>query len=345
MKKWNIIFILLFSGPLLAQNGVYRIEGNLEVTESSTFLGPINVGAGDPFGVLTVHYEGSIGPNYMTDPEALDRGAIVVNNEQWAGGQKLAIDSNQIIGSNDLNIGAGRDLNFQTSGASRMTIKKNGLIGIGTSNPQSLLHALGSSFPRIRIEATNKSVHNGASLWLMAPAVDESQRVTALKHGLEPDLINSYFAIMQMRSDGKWLATIADYSYKNHTWRFKPNSKSTLEISENAITMKRPVVISQGATITNGLTADAITLGGVEITEWPTVENLLDEEGDLVIAGAVSAADGIVLTDTAEAEEGAIRWSGTDFEGYDGESWVSLTSQNDPAPDLVQGDISMGVFN
>lgn len=67
------------------------------------------------------------------------------------------------------------------------------------------------------------------------------------------------------------------------------------------------------------------------------------KNGNMQISGTLKADKGVVLTANAEAQAGAIRWTGTNFEGYDGTAWVLLSPATDPAG--VNGDISMGPFN
>ena len=43
-------------------------------------------------------------------------------------------------------------------------------------------------------------------------------------------------------------------------------------------------------------------------------------------AGQIEATDGVLLGTTTATTAGLIRWTGTDFQGYDGSSWESLTS-------------------
>jgi hypothetical protein len=48
--------------------------------------------------------------------------------------------------------------------------------------------------------------------------------------------------------------------------------------------------------------------------------------GDLTPAEKLHVAGGILLGNTASANAGAMRWTGSDFEGYDGATWKSFTS-------------------
>ena len=43
-------------------------------------------------------------------------------------------------------------------------------------------------------------------------------------------------------------------------------------------------------------------------------------------AGQVTANTGVILGSNSGTTAGTVRWSGTDFQGYDGSNWVSLTS-------------------
>ena len=85
---------------------------------------------------------------------------------------------------------------------------------------------------------------------------------------------------------------------------------------------------SFGGTATLG-TNDANDL----ILETGGVEGLrIDQDGDVSIgtlADAVEALEvngGVKLGNSAGTNAGTLRWTGTDFEGYDGTQWVSLTS-------------------
>jgi len=46
--------------------------------------------------------------------------------------------------------------------------------------------------------------------------------------------------------------------------------------------------------------------------------------------GRVTLAEGLVLANSTSTTAGTLRWSGTDFEGYDGSNWLSLTSSASP---------------
>ncbi len=67
-----------------------------------------------------------------------------------------------------------------------------------------------------------------------------------------------------------------------------------------------------------------IRIGGVDRIFVDTVGRLGDGVASPV--EMLDVAGGIRLSTTGNANPGTIRWTGTDFEGYDGTSWKSLTS-------------------
>ncbi len=69
-----------------------------------------------------------------------------------------------------------------------------------------------------------------------------------------------------------------------------------------------------GSSISTGTVADARLSSNVD---------LLDQ--NQTISGLKTFSSGLILGDSTSTTSGAIRWSGTDFEGYDGIQWVSLT--------------------
>ena len=62
--------------------------------------------------------------------------------------------------------------------------------------------------------------------------------------------------------------------------------------------------------------------------------------GSQTFTGVPTFSSGLVLGNSASTTAGAIRWSGTDFEGFNGTSWVSLTT--DPSSPLLDGVLAFG---
>ena len=52
----------------------------------------------------------------------------------------------------------------------------------------------------------------------------------------------------------------------------------------------------------------------------------LDVAGNVNVAGDAKISQGLQVGNTSNAIAGTIRWTGSDFEGYDGSAWKSLTS-------------------
>ena len=62
-------------------------------------------------------------------------------------------------------------------------------------------------------------------------------------------------------------------------------------------------------------------------TNNDTASTLVKRDGSgHFAAGQIEATDGVLLGTTTATTAGLIRWTGTDFQGYDGSSWESLTS-------------------
>lgn len=84
------------------------------------------------------------------------------------------------------------------------------------------------------------------------------------------------------------------------------------------------------------------------ILETGGVEGLrIDQDGDVGIGTLADAVEklevngGIKLGNTSNANAGTIRWTGTDFEGYNGSQWVSLTL----ASSSTSANLTSGVAN
>ena len=77
-------------------------------------------------------------------------------------------------------------------------------------------------------------------------------------------------------------------------------------------------------TVSNWNTAYTDTNAAVSIN---TADTLVKRDGSgNFIAGQIEAEDGVLLGNTATTTAGLVRWTGTDFQGYNGTDWVSLTS-------------------
>ena len=59
---------------------------------------------------------------------------------------------------------------------------------------------------------------------------------------------------------------------------------------------------------------------------------VVDKQGNVIASGELSLGGGAILGDSSNATAGNIRWTGTDFEGYNGSAWVSLTSGSGGGP-------------
>ena len=73
-----------------------------------------------------------------------------------------------------------------------------------------------------------------------------------------------------------------------------------------------------------------------------TTMTILAQDGNVKVEGSINIGNHT----EADPEEGTIRWSGSDFEGWDGQKWVSLTSQSNTTE--IEGyakDIDGNLYN
>jgi len=489
MKKTALLLLCtLVHTVLWSQVGIYKIDGDLEVTGDAQTDGNVNVGAAAPIGITTIHHPGTIGGNWGDGVTGFSEAALVLNNikPDLSSNDMMALDSNQIISNSQLNIGSTDGLRFYAGGVSRYVVTDTGNFGIGTESPSHLLHIKSSaSKPTLTVEATSFQDYNGGRIYLRAPSNDLDVGGTAIIQATGTSVgnyENSQFVIARLAHTGDGTTNILEYKYNIDQWRIKPAGVRTLEIKPGEVRAKAKIIAENGITVSNGLSSNAITLGGVTHTTWPaswptsyapmpdgssnydlfsTVtfdqnsqgvvvmgstpsvtastdvtlfgkNNLIEDStasvvwgdtneisgatmttvfggsntsnansstvwgvgnnvstylvttfgryaveyptsststwvateplllvgngtdaanranalellknGNFKVSGTIQASKGVVLDNGAEAAAGAIRWTGTDFEGYDGTEWVSLTTP----PDTGNGDISMGPFN
>jgi hypothetical protein len=120
-------------------------------------------------------------------------------------------------------------LEFQVDSTNRLHIHSSGQIGIGTDNPGSLVHALGS-YGTVRVENDNTAQYASSSIELKGPAGDE--RSTKIVHGNNnTGGTETYFQIEQLNSSGSYVKTLSTYSYQYDYWAFNAGGPERLRIS------------------------------------------------------------------------------------------------------------------
>ena len=99
------------------------------------------------------------------------------------------------------------------------------------------------------------------------------------------------------------------------------------------------VTVSDGLSVTSGgVSADSFTGSGAGLTDLDAgaiATGTLDDgrlstniarlDGVQTFSGLTTFSSGAVIGNTASTASGTLRWTGTDFEGYDGSEWVSFT--------------------
>ena len=118
-----------------------------------------------------------------------------------------------------------------TSQPERVRISAAGLVGIGTSGPGSLLHALGS-YGTVRIENNNTAQYAASGVELKGPAGDE--RSTKIIHGnSNAGGTETYFQIEQYNAAGSYVKTLAQYGYQYDYWLFNTGGSERLRIDSD----------------------------------------------------------------------------------------------------------------
>ena len=141
----------------------------------------------------------------------------------------LGPDSGKIRRSGDIdtyiNFDGSDDIEFVTGNVERLRITSGGLVGIGTDNPGSVVHALGS-YGTIRVENSNTDQYAASGVELKGPAGDE--RSTKIIHGnSNTGGTETYFQIEQYDSAGSYVKTLSQYNYQFDYWAFHTGASGT----------------------------------------------------------------------------------------------------------------------
>lgn len=130
--------------------------------------------------------------------------------------------------------------------------------------------------------------------------------------------------------------------FNGNLWRRVSTGTTTIQLNDASDTTL--AVTNTGAGVANldveglvtatgfsGSGAGLTSLDGSNISTGTVADGRLSSNAALLNGGQTFSAltnfsSGLVVGNTASATSGAIRFTGSDFEGYDGLSWVSLTS-------------------
>ena len=76
-----------------------------------------------------------------------------------------------------------------------------------------------------------------------------------------------------------------------------------------------------------GLSLDALSVFGGGYFQGNVGVGVVTPTEALDVSGDIKATGGFKVGNTSDTNAGTIRWTGIDFEGYDGSAWISLTSE------------------
>lgn len=133
---------------------------------------------------------------------------------------------------------------------------------------------------------------------------------------------------------------------------FDASAGTTLEISNSDVTQVAGLTIEGGISAVGSISAGSFSGGGSGLTDLNGANITAGTIADARLSANVALLDtaqtfstlqtfnsGLVVGNSAVTATGSIRWSGVDFEGYDGTSWVSLTGAGAP---LLEGVLAFG---
>ena len=130
--------------------------------------------------------------------------------------------------------GSGNALLIEDSASADSTpfvVNALGQTGIGTTNPGSLLHALGS-YGTVRVENDNTAQYAASGIELKGPAGDE--RSTKIIHGnSNAGGTETYFQIEQYDPAGSYVKTLAQYGYEYDYWAFNTGGTEKLRVTSD----------------------------------------------------------------------------------------------------------------
>lgn len=202
------------------------------------------------------------------------------------------------------------------------TISSGGISVTGNSDINGTLSSLtGLSFASGSINLNGGDLANVANV--------SSASGLTLSSGVSSDLtISSGSGVVQLGAD-----TLQRSASGSTAFNFNDNADTTLVIQNTDASAVANLDVEGVITANsfNGVGSGLVSLDAGNISTGTLNDSRLSSNVALLnsIQSFTARQDfnaGLVLGNTGYASAGALRWTGTDFEGFDGLSWVSLTS-------------------
>jgi hypothetical protein len=352
------------SGDSQTKTGALSIDGNFAVNTDDLFVntstGRVGIGTNNPGSSL-----------HLSGPLAND--AAVRLTSTATGGNTWVMFS----GTNTNNSVQDGSLGFWDSGSmsTRMLINPSGNVGIGTSTPNHRLHLYGTSSGGADIYSQTTSAFpikhwfaNAVYNWSTgqigtSQAPNYQFRITDETAGLTRLGIDTLgrVGIGTTLADAQ-LHTVATTEQMrlgyNATNYLSTTVNATGTVTFNAVgtgqgfTFNDPMLISGNLTTAGHIlpnTDNAYDLGSNtnrfrDLYLGPSSLHIGTNGNEGIISydttnNVFNFNKAAVFGTTVNNITGAIRWSGTDFEGYDGLNWLSLTSGGTTSPLTTKGDL------
>jgi len=139
---------------------------------------------------------------------------------------------------------------------------------------------------------------------------------------------------MNVNSDGEMTPRI---KLTATPYSFRSGQADSLTITGGTITgdnlfQKAPGAVQSVSSTVAGLRMNQTGSGGLlQLQGNGSDVFTVDKAGNTAASGSLSLGAGLTLGNSASTTAGTIRWSGSDFEGYNGVDWISLTAGS-PSP-------------
>lgn len=222
-------------------------------------------------------------------------------------------------------------LSFSSSGSASftqgLTIQSGGLDVSGDSTMSGTLSGLsGLTMSSGGIDVGSFGIENAGSITGVGSDILASNGLT-IASGNNSNLELSSASGVLLIDASTWRRTASG----NTTIELNDGSDTTLTITNTGAGDANLVVdgvvsasdFSGGGAGLTGLSATNIASGTLEDERLSSNIARLDESQ--TFSGLTSFSSGLTLGNTATTAAGTLRWTGADFEGYDGSEWVSLT--------------------
>jgi len=273
----------------------------------------------------------------------------------------ISIDINKTGASGDLlSLSVSGDRKFQITRNGDVFVNRN--LGVGTDTPAGILQAINITNTDVCSGGTSDAESEWGSSYVSDYAFDDDTTTlwgndSHIPTWLEYDfgagnakIINRY-RIFESNGDPVWTSL----NFCPRDWQFQGSNDGSSWITldsrsgeswssagwkEYSFSNTTPYRYYR-IYITQGNDGNDVMIWEMEMYEAASANFVVKSNGNVGIGTSAPAEKldvmgGIKISNTDNTNAGTIRWTGSDFEGYDGTNWVSLTGGGSSSGNYVQ---------